>query len=119
MTVQKNKKRSLQSIKLRLVFLFSVLMFVICLGFGFISYNIASNALVDSTDEALIQLAKEATKVVNARIDTEINPLEVLAQNHSLISETVTLEEKLEILQQEAERRGHISVGIADLTGKA
>ncbi|NMA67882.1 MAG: methyl-accepting chemotaxis protein [Desulfitobacterium sp.] len=117
----KESKRNVKSIKLKLklVSLFGLLIIGVCLGFGFISYNIASNALVDSTDEALVQLAREATKVVNSRIDSELNALEVLAQNSSVISDTVTLEEKLSILQQEAERRGHLRVGIADLTGNA
>ncbi|SHJ40071.1 methyl-accepting chemotaxis protein [Lutispora thermophila] len=107
----------LTSIKTKLILTFGVLLFFVCLGLGVISYVASTTALSDNIDKSLSQLAKEAAKVVHERVETQLNALEVLAENNIIKSNELSLEEKLAILEGEAKRSGHIRIGIADLEG--
>lgn len=107
----------LRSIKTRLILTFGVLLFFVCLGLGLISYLAASSALSDNIEESLVQLSKEAAKVVHERVETQLNALEVLAESNMIRSNELSMEEKLQILEDEAKRSGHIRMGIADLEG--
>lgn len=107
----------LKSIKAKLSLSYGVLLLVICIGLGVVSYITASNALSTSIDESLSQLAKENAKVVNGGMEVQFNALEALAESDWLKNDSLTLDEKLDFLKNEVKRSNHINMFIADTKG--
>lgn len=109
----------LRSIKSKLLIAFTLLMFIICLGIGLLSYSVAKNALVNKINDTLSDLSIEAAQVVEESIRGQLNGLEVLAATDSFSGNIVTEEKKLEILTKEAKRAGHLWMTIVDASGNA
>lgn len=109
----------LKSIKTKLSFLFGGLLFVICIGIGIITYIVSSNALSASIDESLSQLADTGAKVVQERVTAQLNTLAALAETDAIKKDTLTLDEKLKLLDNEVKRSGHLRINIADMKGIA
>jgi len=93
------------------------LLLLICIGFGLVAYRESSGALSDNVNESLLQLAKQAAKVVESETRAQLDTLEALAETDFIKSDELTLDEKLEKLKNEVERSGHLRMGIADLNG--
>ena len=108
-----------KSIKTKLVLFFGVLLLAICAGLGILAYIASANALSSSIDESILQMAKESSKVVRGRVDTQIKALEVLAETSLIKEDNLTVDEKLSLLQNEVERCGHLYMFIADMEGNA
>lgn len=109
----------LKSIKTKLSLSYGVLLLVICIGLGVVSYITAANALTTSINESLSQMAKEDAKVVSEGMKVQFNALEALAESDWLKSDKLTLDEKLDLLKNEVKRSGHIDMTIADISGNA
>jgi len=109
----------LKSIKTKLSFFFGGLMFLICIGLGVITYIVSSNALSSSIDESLSQLANAGAKVVQERVAAQLNTLGALAETDAIKKDTLTLDEKLKLLDNEVKRNGHLRINIADTNGNA
>jgi len=109
----------LKSIKTKLTLSYGVLLFVVCIGLGLISYKTASKALSKSINESLYQMAKEDAKVVTEGMGVQFNALEALAESHWIKSNELTLDEKLDLLNIEVKRSGHIDMNIADINGNS
>ncbi|MEY8416980.1 methyl-accepting chemotaxis protein [Tissierella praeacuta] len=109
----------LKSIKTKLTLSYGVLLFVVCIGLGLISYKTASKALAKSINESLYQMAKEDAKVVTEGMRVQFNALEALAESHWIKSDELTLDEKLDLLNIEVKRSGHIDMNIADINGNS
>lgn len=109
----------LKSIKTKLSLSYGVLLLVICIGLGVVSYITAANALTTSINESLSQMAKEDAKVVSEGMKVQFNALEALAESDWLKSDKLTLDEKLDLLKNEVKRSGHIDMTIADINGNA
>ena len=108
-----------RSIKMKLTLLFGVLVVLVCVGLGVSSYNAASASMKESINESMSQLVKEASKVVNARINIQMAALETLADSDYISTDMLTLDEKLQLLKGEADMRGHVSMSIVDLDGNS
>ncbi|GEA32767.1 methyl-accepting chemotaxis protein [Clostridium diolis] len=108
-----------KSIKIKLAVIFGILILFICSGLGVIGYLASENALKDSVNESLPNLAKETSKVVQERVNSQLNALEVLAESDFIKSDKLSINEKLEILKSEAQRADHINMGIVDIDGNA
>ena len=109
----------IRSIKMKLTMFFGALMVIMCVGLGLSSYNAASKSMEDSMNEFMSQLVKEASMVVNARIDIQMSALETLAASDYISTDMLTLDEKLQLLKSEADMRGHVSMSIVDLDGNS
>ena len=109
----------LKSIKSKLILLFGTLIFILCAGLGLVAYFISSNALSTNIDEALTQMAIEASNIVSSRVDTQLGILEAYAQTDIIKSTQVSIEEKLEFLKKESERNGHLWMLIVDTDANA
>ncbi|TCU75507.1 methyl-accepting chemotaxis sensory transducer with Cache sensor [Tissierella praeacuta] len=109
----------LKSIKTKLTLSYGVLLFVVCIGLGLISYKTASKVLAKSINESLYQMAKEDAKVVTEGMRVQFNALEALAESHWIKSDELTLDEKLDLLNIEVKRSGHIDMNIADINGNS
>ena len=107
----------LKSIRTKLSLFFGVLVFLICLGLGVVSYIASSNALSNNIDESISQMAKESAKGVARELKVQTNALEALAGSDWLKNNNLTINQKLELLEGEVKRSGHIRMGIIDLQG--
>lgn len=105
--------------KTKLSLLFGVLILIICVGMGYESYSTSSKALSDNINESLLQLSSEAAKNVEARMNIQLNALEALAESTTIKDDTLPLEEKLQLLQDEVTRSEHLRMSLADTQGNA
>lgn len=108
-----------KSIKTRLSIIFAILVLFVCFGLGVISYLVSQDALMDNINESLSNLSKEASKVVEERVNSQLNALEVLAESDLIKSDKLSINEKLQVLKKEAQRDNHLWMTIIDMDGKA
>jgi len=106
-----------KSITTKMALVFGVLTFVICAGLGVSAYSSAGNALTESTDENLVEIAKADAEVIAEKVNAELNALEALANSWWLKGDDLTIEQKLELLKDEVQRRGHNRMLIAEING--
>lgn len=111
--------KNIKSIKTMLSLFFGTLVFILCLGLGVVSYIASTNILSNNIDESITQMAKESSKGVTRELKIQINVLEALAASDWLQSNSITTDEKLALLKKEADRSGHLNMGIIDLQGNA
>ena len=109
----------LRSISAKISLVFGILMIVLCLGLVIVAYITASNALKESNDSSLIEIAHANAHVIEHRMEAQVNALEALAENQWLKTYELTLEQKLELLRAEEQRSGHLYMLIADPEGNA
>lgn len=108
-----------KSIKAKLCIMFGILIFIICAGLGSISYLVSENSLSSSINESLFNLARESSKVVEERINGQLNALEALAESDFIKSDKLNLNEKLKLLKNEVKRDNHLWMIIVDTNGNA
>ena len=104
----------LESIKAKLALFLSIFLLVVFIGVGFITYNTAYRAVEQNIREALPELAKKSAMIVSSRVETDLNGLEVLANNYLIKDMAADWQEKKKILDAEVQRGGYIKIGIAD-----
>ncbi|AZV57664.1 methyl-accepting chemotaxis protein [Clostridium sp. AWRP] len=109
----------MRSIKTKLIVCFGVLLLVICIGLGLISYNISSNALISNLNENLPQMAQQSAKTVQSRVENQLNALEAIAAEPQISDMNNSWGNKEAILKAEVKRSGHIRMYIADENGDA
>lgn len=107
----------MKSIKAKLMLYLGIMLVVICVGSGLVSYSISSNAMILSAKETLPQTARQAAKAVEARIQGKLNNLEVIASMSEIKDPNVPWNIKLSILKAEVKNMGYIKMGIADTNG--
>ncbi|QZY53681.1 methyl-accepting chemotaxis protein [Crassaminicella profunda] len=109
----------MKSIKLKLIAIFSVLLFIMCTGLGMIAYIKASNTLLSEIEYALPQMAREASKVVESRIDGEFRVLEEIAGRTRIANPSNSIENKQQALLEEIKRNGYLRMATIDKNGIA
>lgn len=108
-----------KSITTQMSLFFGVLMFIICLGFGTSTYFSTKSSLKASIDESLTEIAKADAKIINEKINTQLNALEVLAENPRIKSNDISMQEKIGMLKVEVERSGHKAILFTETDGTA
>lgn len=111
-------KSGFKSIKTKMLVLLGTLIVIICASMGVTSYLLASRALEMNVNVMLPQMAGEAAKVVNSRVQEEFRALETIASMDEISSYENTWEQKKVILDEMMKRDGYIRIGIADKAGK-
>lgn len=105
------------SITTKIAILFTALMFLICAGLGLCAFLNSKDALKSNIDENLLELARADSKIISEKMNTQLNALESLAINPSIIGDDWTIREKMAFLKNEAERSGHKNIILADTNG--
>ncbi|MHB1392520.1 MAG: PDC sensor domain-containing protein [Clostridia bacterium] len=108
---------SLHSIKVKLVFAITMLLVLVCIGFGLIVYNNTSKALIGHTEESLPIVAQQSAKTLESRINGIFLTLETIASQREVSNPDIPWEEKVVILAKEANRGSHKWMGIAGSDG--
>lgn len=109
----------MRSIKAKLIMYFGVLLLIICIGLGTISYSISSKALISNVNENLPQMAQQSAKTVQSRVESQLNALEAVAAETQISDMNNSWDNKKAILDAEVKRSGHIEMNIVDSNGNA
>ncbi len=107
-----------KSFSFTLVILISIILAVVCVSLGVISYNSASQAVNDEVDKALLELSEQGGYLIRSYLDLQMEKLEMVADDDIIKDVDRTWEEKLAVLNEEIARAGHVRMGIADLNGE-
>lgn len=108
----------MKSIKTRLVVFFSVLLIIVSGVLGYAANDRATAAVLHEGEHALEAVNLEAALLVSSFINEKTTLIEAIAAQKIVTDET-TWEEKVAVLQPEAERNGFETFVIADLAGNA
>lgn len=107
-----------KGIKVRMIILIGLLIFTTCVGLFISSYSLSSKALTTNTEDVLPTMAKEAAKIIESRVEGELNVLETLAAQSIIKDNNCTIENKMTYLDEQTKRNeGHLKMGIADIDG--
>lgn len=106
-----------KSIKTKMAISFGVLILIICIGLGTVSFIESYNTLASNATESLLQMAEQSAKFVETKVEGQLDVMEGLAGNYYIKSDTLATDQKLNILKDEVKRSGHISMGIGDASG--
>ncbi|NBG89572.1 methyl-accepting chemotaxis protein [Isachenkonia alkalipeptolytica] len=105
----------MKSIKHRLIVVFGSMFLIGFVLFGGISIYIASTALEEEATNALSSLAAEASEVVEARVETQIRTLEMIASREDI--ESMNFSVQRGVLRNQLERSNFLNLGVIDLEG--
>lgn len=115
----KTKGLKVTSLRVKITLCFGGLLLLVCGGLLIASTVMSHNAVSLTIDNSLSQLAKQSAKVVESRVDAQLDTLAALAETDAIKGDTLTLDEKLDLLKNEVIRNGHIRIDIADINGQA
>lgn len=106
-----------KSIKTKMAIYFGVLILIICIGLGSVSFIESYNTLASNASQSLFQMAEQSAKVVQTKIEEQLNSMDALATNYYIKSDKLTKDEKLNVLKDEVKRSNYVSIGIGDTKG--
>jgi len=109
----------MKSIKLKLITIFTLVIFLVTLCLGFVSIVITKNTLLETALYDLEVMASSEAKYMAAKLDAEMRYVDALAQNSTIISEAVPIGRKIGLCEAEAQRSGYIYFATVDAKGKA
>ena len=109
----------MKSIRSKLTLLFSCLLIVVSLGFGIVSFKASSNALVSNVNKTIPKMADEGAKMVEGRLQTQLESLSAMAENDSIKNRSTSISKQVETLELEKKRKSYIHLFIIDKDGKA
>lgn len=109
----------MKSIKAKLILCLGVLIGIICIGLGVISFINSSNALTSNLGKTLPNIAEQTASNIQGRIEGHLNSLEAIAAIDAIKDPNNSWENKMPILLEEVKRMGSIKLGIVDKNGDA
>lgn len=112
-------ENNMKSIKLKLLLIFSTIIFIISAGIGVFAINAVTSELVQDAHDHLLDMAQQEAKHVQARIDGSLTYISSLAQNSILLDEEITFEERTAFFEAEAKRTDYLAFAFADKEGNA
>ncbi|MBU3102215.1 MULTISPECIES: methyl-accepting chemotaxis protein [Clostridium] len=107
----------MKSIKAKLIVCLGLLIGIICIGLGIVSFVDSSKALISNLSKTLPRIAEEAASNVGGRIEGQLGALEAIAARNDLKNFKDPWGNKKLILLGELKRSGSIKMGIADKNG--
>jgi len=109
----------MKSIRMKITLTNGILLLLACIGLGLTSYIIASQALISSKSDGLVTIAEQGSKIVSESLETEWASLETIAANDRISDPSISMKDKLLILQAETKRLGAVNIFVADKNGNA
>ncbi len=109
----------MKSLKVRLVLIFTIVIFSLTVVMGSVSIRIVSQNLMERAHDDLSKLASEEAKYIQSMMKTEQRYVDALAQNTLIVNQEITLEEKIKFCEKEAERSGYQAFAFADKNGNS
>ena len=109
----------MKSLKIRLITIFTTIIFILTVVLGFIVVNRVSKSITDNYNNNLQGLAVEKANYIRSKIDSEIFYIEAIAQDDKIINKDISWEKKAEYFEKEAKRAGYMYYSYADKSGNA
>jgi len=109
----------LKSIKTKMVVYFNILLLLINITVGVISYFNASNALQSNLNKTLPSISEQAAGRVYEKIQGSLSILTAISLRSDNTDIKIPTEDKILKLKSEAIRARYSKIGIADLSGNA
>lgn len=109
----------MKSIKLRLITMFTLIILVVTAVLGLISTNIVKNTLMETALYDLEIMAQTEAKYMATKLDEERRYIDTLAQNSTIISESIPIGRKISYCEVEANRSGYLYFALADTKGNS
>ncbi len=111
----------MNSIKTKLVVFLGILIGAICIGLGGVSFVNSSKALTSNLGKTLPKIAEQTAGNIQGRIKEETSYLEAVAARSDINDTSISLENKMVVLTEEAKRKSVIlgivyKDGIANMT---
>ncbi|NLM43738.1 MAG: EAL domain-containing protein [Clostridiales bacterium] len=97
----------------------SVAIMIISIIIGGFIYNFASNAIIANLYESLTEIAVLGAKAVESSLKGCLDVIETIAAEEPIRNPQVSIEEKMKLLAEEANRKGFARLSIADLSGNS
>ncbi|MEG0641561.1 MAG: methyl-accepting chemotaxis protein [Clostridium sp.] len=107
----------MKSIKQKLIIFLGLLIIIICIGLGTISFINSSNALTLNIEKTLPTIAQQSSSNIQGRVQGQLSSLEIIAARNDLKDPKNPWANKMPILLDEVKRSGSIKMGIADING--
>ncbi|WP_026889039.1 methyl-accepting chemotaxis protein [Clostridium beijerinckii] len=107
----------MKSIKMKLMMSFGILVGIICIGLGIISFMNSSKALKSNLKNTLPEIAKQTASNIQGRIEGELSSLESIAARSDIKDTNNSADSKIPILSEEVKRTGGIRLSIIDKEG--
>lgn len=107
----------MKSIRTKLLTFLGLVIGVICIGLGVISFVDSTNALTSNLGKTLPKIAEQAASNIGGRVEGQLEALEVIAENDDISNLKIPWKTKNEIFLKEVKRSGSIKMGIADIKG--
>lgn len=107
----------MKSIKTRLVIFLGLLLGIVCVGLGVISFINSSNALRSNLGKTLPKIAEQTASNISGRLEGQLKSLEAIAERPEISNPNIAVESKMPILSDEAKRIGSIRLEFVDLNG--
>ncbi|OPJ61829.1 methyl-accepting chemotaxis protein [Clostridium chromiireducens] len=109
----------MKSIKAKFIVFIGLLIGVICIGFGAISFVNSSKALRSNLGKTLPKIAEQTAGKIQWQLEGQLISLESIAARDDIKNPNISWEAKAPILLEESKRIGSMSLGIADKNGHA
>ncbi|MBU5591874.1 methyl-accepting chemotaxis protein [Clostridium sp. MSJ-4] len=107
----------MKSIKAKLIVSLGLLIGIICIGLGGISFINSSKALTSNIGKTLPKIAEQSASNIQGRIQGQLNSLEVVATIEGIKDTENSWENKKSILLGEVKRNNSVIMGVADKNG--
>ncbi|MSU00107.1 methyl-accepting chemotaxis protein [Tissierella pigra] len=105
------------SLKTRMIISNVLILLIVSLSMGLISYILFSKSINGHMDTILSNKAYDSAKIINEKIDKFLIGIEGVASHDIISNPEISMEEKFSIMRQEKERLGYTELYIADLNG--
>lgn len=107
----------MKSIKMRLAFNVVIIILLVCIGLGLLSYQMASRVLMESIQSSVCTKAQDAAQTVADKVKLQLSLMETTAANDTIRS--MDLEQVMPLLTRENKRLGYLMMGPAFPDGQA
>lgn len=108
----------MRSVKTKFALILGVIVFVVCLGLVTVSYMNAEKAITTVAEDLMVQMVSESSKVIEEKINYQYGVMVAVANTEFIRDKNISIEEKLDYLNEVAKREGFNSFGIGDTAGK-
>lgn len=109
----------IKKIRSKLILYFGLLVIIVCISIGVLSYNKASKLLINQVNESLPQMAEDASKIVESRVSSEYKQLEFLSNTKEIQNFEISKEEGLSILKKQLKNINAINMAYISMNGQA
>ncbi|MDF2884494.1 MAG: mcpB3 [Clostridiaceae bacterium] len=109
----------MKSLKAKLILCFGVLIVLICIGLGIVSFINSSKSLISNLGKTLPNIAEQTASNIEGRAQGTLKELEAIAAIDDVCNPNNSIEDKLKLLSKENDRIRSIKIGIVDKEGNA